>query len=316
MGWEPLPEHQLGARGLAGSSEGLAACPGHAQSSTEPARLRAQEKPPARSPSAAADASSCSARISLASRVRYWQRRSSCCSTVAMRRERVCRQPITDGSAWACRAPREDTQHRSDRQRALSGCPVPAMSPSPSNAGRLTVPGGHGAAAHTAAQTALWGPQWGGTGTQALLTSERGCRTQGPRPARPGTRGMFRNALRASRNSPVTQRKAQTPPPRAGGTQGHRLPSEEEQGLLPLPSAHASSAQSKPTEQSPGGVYSLQGAAGESSVAQAHRQQRGHSVRRERGPRLSGDPRPQRERSSRGLAASPAGPARPSAPLC
>lgn len=54
------------------------------------------------SPSATADTSSCSARISLASLVRYWQRRSSCCSTVAMRRERVCRQFITDGSALAC----------------------------------------------------------------------------------------------------------------------------------------------------------------------------------------------------------------------
>lgn len=57
---------------------------------------------PQHSPSATADTSSCSARISLASRVRYWQRRSSCCSTVAMRRERLCRQLITDGSALAC----------------------------------------------------------------------------------------------------------------------------------------------------------------------------------------------------------------------
>ena len=121
---EPLSEHQFGSLGLAGTFEGLAECPGHAQSSTEPTSLRILEKPPARSPSAVADTSSCSARISLASRVRYWQRRSSCCSTVAMRRERVCRQLITDGSAWACRAPQEDMQHCSDCRRALSGCPV------------------------------------------------------------------------------------------------------------------------------------------------------------------------------------------------
>lgn len=53
-------------------------------------------------PSAIADTSSWSARISLASRVRYWQRRSSCCRTVAMRRDKLCRQFITDGSALAC----------------------------------------------------------------------------------------------------------------------------------------------------------------------------------------------------------------------
>jgi hypothetical protein len=53
-------------------------------------------------PSAIADTSSWSARISLASRVRYWQRRSSCCRTVAIRRDKLCRQFITDGSALAC----------------------------------------------------------------------------------------------------------------------------------------------------------------------------------------------------------------------
>lgn len=60
------------------------------------------ERLPPHSLSAMADTSSCSARISLASRVRYWQRCSSCCSAVAMRRERLCRQFITDGSALAC----------------------------------------------------------------------------------------------------------------------------------------------------------------------------------------------------------------------
>lgn len=56
-----------------------------------------------RSPSAMADTSSWMAKISLASRVRYWQRRSSCWRTMAMRRDRLCRQLITEGSAVACR---------------------------------------------------------------------------------------------------------------------------------------------------------------------------------------------------------------------
>lgn len=48
-----------------------------------------------------ADTSSWMAKISLASLVRYWQRRSSCCRTMAIRRERLCKQFITDGSALA-----------------------------------------------------------------------------------------------------------------------------------------------------------------------------------------------------------------------
>lgn len=55
-----------------------------------------------------ADTSSWMARMSLASRVRYWQRRSSCCRTMAILRDRLCRQLITDGSALACR---EHQQH-------------------------------------------------------------------------------------------------------------------------------------------------------------------------------------------------------------
>lgn len=74
-------------------------------------RYSAGWETPPHSPSATADTSSCSARISFASRVRYWQRRSSCCSTVAMRRERVCRQLITDGSALACGRGRTQLRH-------------------------------------------------------------------------------------------------------------------------------------------------------------------------------------------------------------
>lgn len=47
--------------------------------------------------------SSWTASMSLASRVRYWQRRSSCCRAMAMRRDRLCMQLMTDGSAFACR---------------------------------------------------------------------------------------------------------------------------------------------------------------------------------------------------------------------
>lgn len=47
--------------------------------------------------------SSCTASMSFASRVRYWQRRSSCCKAMAMRRDRLCMQLITDGSALAWR---------------------------------------------------------------------------------------------------------------------------------------------------------------------------------------------------------------------
>ena len=128
---------------------------------------------------------------------------------------------------------------------------VPSRVPlraSPSDAGLRTFHGGHGAAAHTAAQMALWVPQWGGTGTQVLLTSERGSRTQGPRPAHPGRRGMFRNAVQAWQEQPSDTTEGPDPTTTCAGTQGHRLPSEEEQGPLPHPSAHRSSAQSKPME--------------------------------------------------------------------
>lgn len=56
--------------------------------------------------------SSCTASISLASLVRYWQRRSSCCRAMAMRRDRLCMQLMTDGSALACKG-------RRDRETAL-----------------------------------------------------------------------------------------------------------------------------------------------------------------------------------------------------
>uniref|UniRef100_A0A8C5EGH9 Uncharacterized protein n=1 Tax=Gouania willdenowi TaxID=441366 RepID=A0A8C5EGH9_GOUWI len=46
--------------------------------------------------------SSWTASISLASLVKYWQRRSSCCRAMAMRRDRLCMQLMTDGSAFAC----------------------------------------------------------------------------------------------------------------------------------------------------------------------------------------------------------------------
>lgn len=45
--------------------------------------------------------SSWTASISLASRVRYWHRRSSCCRAIAMRRDRLCMQLMTEGSALA-----------------------------------------------------------------------------------------------------------------------------------------------------------------------------------------------------------------------
>ena len=50
--------------------------------------------------------SSCTASISLASRVRYWQRRSSCCRAMAMRRDSLCMELMTEGSALACRGRR------------------------------------------------------------------------------------------------------------------------------------------------------------------------------------------------------------------
>lgn len=48
--------------------------------------------------------SSWTASISLASLVRYWQRRSSCCRAIAMRRDKLCMQLMTDGSALALSA--------------------------------------------------------------------------------------------------------------------------------------------------------------------------------------------------------------------
>lgn len=55
--------------------------------------------------------SSWMASISLASLVRYWQRRSSCCSAIARRRDRLCMQLMTDGSAFACPDHRRQVLH-------------------------------------------------------------------------------------------------------------------------------------------------------------------------------------------------------------
>lgn len=56
--------------------------------------------------------SSCTASMSLASLVRYWHRRSSCCRAMAMRLDRLCMQLITEGSALACRGQQRDKYGR------------------------------------------------------------------------------------------------------------------------------------------------------------------------------------------------------------
>lgn len=59
---------------------------------------------------------------------------------------------------------------------------------------------------------------------------------------------MFSNALQAWQGQPSDTMEGPDPATTCRGTQGHRLPSEEEQGPLPHPSAHRSSAQSEPRE--------------------------------------------------------------------
>lgn len=259
MGWEATPGTSVQESGSSCVPWGSSCAPRAAQPTIQtisfhigpPNGVPAQRSRPPPSPSAMADTSSCSARISLASRVRYWQRRSSCCSTVAMRRERLCRQFITDGSALACRreatanpiiahALGEDIQQHSEPLSGCHHCPqsrVPSRA-CPSNVGMDRPPGRN-------TDGSMGVPGGEGGGTQAFLTSRERCPCSGPQ-ARAMQEGRRCSGIHSGRDrgSPVAQWKAQIPSATCCATPDHRLSSEKgEQWPLSQQSVNMSSAQ-------------------------------------------------------------------------